>query len=166
MPYKDPEKQKEYWKDKKRKDRMSTPTLSTPEDVHPEMSTPQVVKQDGSTGAYDPQTDGIDGWHFTGLGRAYIHQRSFGGVVRRYGPGGLEMSYYDPPVLERAQGQGWRHFKDYIGKDSARLEGVKRIAGSLGKYQSEVFFGLGGLTVKDISEVIGELPPLYAHPGR
>ena len=35
MPYKDKEKQKNYWKEKKKQQR-----LSTPDDVHPEMSTP------------------------------------------------------------------------------------------------------------------------------
>ena len=59
-----------------------------------------------------------------------------------------------------------RKFITFPGPGMPRLERMQRIAGSLGKYQSEVFFGLGGLTVKDISEVIGEQPPLYAHPGR
>lgn len=38
MPYKDKEQQKEYWKDRKRQQRMSTP-----DNVHPELSTPEVV---------------------------------------------------------------------------------------------------------------------------
>ena len=63
----------------------------------------------------------------------------------------------------------WQAVKTFLTTPAPgmpRLERMQRIAGSLGKYQSEVFFGLGGLTVKDISGVIGELPPLYAHPGR
>lgn len=48
-----------------------------------------------------------------------------------------------------------------------RLERMQRIAGSLGKHADKVWFGchptLSGLTMQDIGDVIGTLPPLHPH---
>jgi len=55
----------------------------------------------------------------------------------------------------------WEHVKDFITRPSnskmPNLEKLQRIAGSLGKYAGEVW--LGDLTMQDIGEVIGTLPP-------
>ncbi len=40
------------------------------------------------------------------------------------------------------------------------LERLQRIAGSLGKYADQGWYGLGGLTMEDIGRVIGTLPPM------
>ena len=50
----------------------------------------------------------------------------------------------------------WQHVKDYILSECPgmpRLERLQRIAGSLGKYADDVWFG--GLTMGDIGRVIG-----------
>ena len=58
----------------------------------------------------------------------------------------------------------WQHLKDYIERPAPKgtmsyLERHQRIAGSLGKLADQVEWG--GLSVQEIKEVIGELPPLY-----
>ena len=58
----------------------------------------------------------------------------------------------------------WQHLIDYINRPSPKgtmsyLERHQRIAGSLGKLADQVEWG--GLSVQEIKEVIGELPPLY-----
>jgi hypothetical protein len=54
----------------------------------------------------------------------------------------------------------WKHLADYI-KEGNNLEKMQRIAGSLAlrHLDGEVWFG--GLTMKDIGDTIGTLPPLY-----
>ena len=59
---------------------------------------------------------------------------------------------------------GWPDVIAYIERDSPRmpnLERLQRIAGSLGSNASEVWFGVTGLTMQDIGEVIGIQPSLY-----
>jgi len=56
----------------------------------------------------------------------------------------------------------WLAVAEYInrpGPGMPNLERLQRIAGSLSKYADQVWFGLGGLTMEDISKVIGTLPP-------
>ncbi len=59
---------------------------------------------------------------------------------------------------------GWQHVKDFIlhdppeNKGMPRLERLQRIAGSLGKYADDVYFG--ELTMGDIGKVIGTKPAL------
>lgn len=58
----------------------------------------------------------------------------------------------------------WAHVVEYIKRPSPRmpnLERLQRIAGALGQHADEVHFG--DLTLKEIGEVIGVLPPLYGH---
>jgi hypothetical protein len=53
---------------------------------------------------------------------------------------------------------GWPDVMAYIlreGPRMANLERLQRIAGSLGKQAGEVWFGISGLTMEDIGEVIG-----------
>ena len=75
----------------------------------------------------------------------------------------------------------WAHIEEFISRPTLKgqmsnLERLQRIAGSLGKYASEVRFGYygsitlakdspaqmrcGGLTMEEIGKVIGILPPL------
>ena len=59
----------------------------------------------------------------------------------------------------------WEHVKEFIQRPSPRmpnLERLQRIAGSLGKNAHEVWFG--NLTMQDIGQVIGTLPPVLAKP--
>ena len=58
----------------------------------------------------------------------------------------------------------WQHLKEFIERTAPEgtmsyLERHQRIAGSLGKLADQVEWG--GLSVQEIKEVIGELPPLY-----
>lgn len=60
---------------------------------------------------------------------------------------------------------GWPDVEAYILRDSPRmpnLERLQRIAGSLDKYADQVMFGVSGLTMQDIGETIGSLPPAYS----
>ena len=76
-------------------------------------------------------------------------------------------------AMRRLRGKGitsgitdphWQHLIDYINRPEPEgtmpyLERHQRIAGSLGKLADQVEWG--GLSVQEIKEVIGELPPLY-----
>ena len=58
----------------------------------------------------------------------------------------------------------WQHFIDYLRRPCPgmpALEREQRIAGSLGEHAEQVYFGLSGLTIKDVGNVIGTLPPFY-----
>lgn len=63
--------------------------------------------------------------------------------------------------LRRDMDEAWEHVIDLISRptnkpgDMPHLERHQRIAGSLGKYASEVWLGQGGLTAQDIGRVIG-----------
>jgi hypothetical protein len=62
-----------------------------------------------------------------------------------------------------AQGGPWAIVARNIVKPCpgmSNLERLQRIAGSLGKYADQVYYGQHGLTMKDIGGVIGILPPL------
>ena len=62
------------------------------------------------------------------------------------------------------QEPGWADVQAFILRDSPRmanLERLQRIAGSLGKYADDVQYGISGLTMLDIGEVIGTQPALY-----
>ena len=153
MPYKDDEKRKESDKERARRYR----------ERHTQASPPPAV-----TPAVTPGT-GIDGWHTTEDGRRYILQRSFGGLVRRYGPGGPDFSYYDPLVNEELpKGTG---LTKYLRQDPTRLVRLQRIAGSLASYKKSqafhgqnplemVWFGIGGPTMAEIGRVLGTQEPL------
>jgi hypothetical protein len=61
--------------------------------------------------------------------------------------------------------EGWRTVEAYISREGPampNLERLQRIAGSLGKYAGDVWFGLSGLTMRDIGEVIGTQPARYS----
>ena len=56
--------------------------------------TPEVLGQDGQQRRYNPQEDGVDGWHTTDKGMRYILQDTgMGGMARRYSPGPRMFSY-------------------------------------------------------------------------
>ena len=147
MAYKDPEKQRAAWQKAQEKRRKGM--------------TKQGMTAEGMTG--------IDGWHTTEDGRRYILQRSFGGLVRRYGPGGPDFSYYNPQVNEELpKGTG---LTKYLRQDPTRLVRLQRVAGSLASYKKSqafhgqnpaemVWFGLGGPTMAEIGKVLGTQEPL------
>jgi len=55
---------------------------------------PLVPGFDGKMKAYDPGTDGVDGWHETDKGMKYILQDTgMGGMGRCYRPGSRMFSY-------------------------------------------------------------------------
>ena len=69
---------------------------------------------------------------------------------------------YVTPILPTEP--GWADVQAFILRDSPRmgnLERLQRIAGSLGKYADDVMYGISGLTMLDIGEVIGTQPALY-----
>jgi len=68
-----------------------TPETVTPGEVD---VTPLVPGVDGKMKPYNPETDGVDGWHTTDKGMKYIRQDTgMGGMVRRYGPGARMFRY-------------------------------------------------------------------------
>jgi hypothetical protein len=69
------------------------------------------------------------------------------------------------------QDKAWAHVKEYIQSESpgmSRLERLQRIAGSLGKYSDQVYFGVNSeglqLTMDQIGKVIGTQPALNPKP--
>jgi hypothetical protein len=65
--------------------------------------------------------------------------------------------------LLAAHGGGWADVARDVTSPAPgmpNLERMQRIAGSLGKYTDDVWYGDKGLTMGDIGKVIGTLPPL------
>lgn len=59
---------------------------------------------------------------------------------------------------------GWKDVEAFISRESPgmdNLERLQRIAGALGKYAGDVWFGVSGLTMEDIGSVIGTMEGKY-----
>jgi hypothetical protein len=93
--------------------------------------------------------------------------------VRRYREKGKDVTPQVENVtpiaeLHNPQDKAWQHVKEYIQSESpgmSRLERLQRIAGSLGKYADQVYFGVNSeglqLTMDQIGKVIGTKEALY-----
>ena len=146
MPYKDKEKQKEYWKDKKREQRLSTPEMST-HDVHPEV---EMVPALGTLPARSRYLTLSDGQVFDRAQKVEVTKTLTPQDIRRWEAANkADQTIIDPVKAERYR--LWREGKtsdvcpiiEALSTEKER-EKLRRICQSLARHNvlDRVYYGL------------------------
>ena len=158
MPYKDQEKQKEAVREAvKRRRVLQGITKVLPKDVIPD----EKVIPSKAEGI----TQGITEDVIPVIPVVPVKATGITGQIDRQRPA-RELS----EIVQSAKSKGhlppaWAHLVEYIQQPCPgmpRLERLQRVAGSLGKYANEVYFGIGdtALDMEQIGKTIGILPPM------